>query len=246
MITNALSENVESMRLSLLPGLLETVVFNRAYGTRDGALFEVGRTYHRRNQEVDERRRAAFVMFGSADFFDAKGVLEQLAQRFHVELEFAASDQPWLKKGKRAVAWNGDREIAGIGALSNEVLHTFDIKGEVYAAEVDIAALLASQRDWKMAPVARFPGVPMILAVTHGHDLEYQRLIDTIRGFEVPYLHEVGLRDRFVPEGGDMVKTTLGMWYQAFDRSLTQEEVAALQQQLAKRLTSTLPVKLVS
>ena len=43
-----------------------------------------------------------------------------------------------------------------------------------------------------------------------------------------------------------MVKTTLGMWYQALDRSLTQEEVAALQQQLAKRLTSTLPVKLVS
>ncbi|HEX9492507.1 MAG TPA: hypothetical protein VGA33_04520, partial [Thermoanaerobaculia bacterium] len=94
--------------------------------------------------------------------------------------------------------------------------------------------------------VARFPGVPMILAVTHGHDLAYQRLVDTIRSFDVPYLHEVGLRDRFVPEGGEVVKTTLGMWYQAFDRSLTQEEVAALQQQLATRLTSALPVKLVS
>ena len=35
------------MRLSLMPGLLENVVFNRSYGTRDGALFEVGRTYHR-------------------------------------------------------------------------------------------------------------------------------------------------------------------------------------------------------
>jgi phenylalanyl-tRNA synthetase beta chain len=46
-ITNALSENIEAMRLSLIPGLLETVVFNRSYGTRDGMLFEVGRTYHR-------------------------------------------------------------------------------------------------------------------------------------------------------------------------------------------------------
>jgi phenylalanyl-tRNA synthetase beta subunit len=86
----------------------------------------------------------------------------------------------------------------------------------------------------------------MILAVTHANDLEYQRLVDTIRSFDVPYLHEVGLRDRFVPEGGSAVKTTLGMWYQAFDRSLTQEEVSALQQNLASRLTAALPVKLVS
>src|SRR5262249_29431665 len=245
-ITNALSENVASMRLSLLPGLLETVAFNRSYGTRDGGLFEVGRTYHRRGKTAEEHRRAAFVMFGAADFFDAKGIIELLAQRFHVDLRFSASEQPWLKKGKGAVAWHGGLAIANVGALSADVLQFFDIKGEVVAAEVDVAALLASVSDWKMAPVARFPGVPMILAVTHRHDLEYQRLIDTIRGFDVPYLHEIGLRDRFVPEGSEVVKTTLGMWYQAFDRSLTQEEVAALQQQVAQKLTAALPVKLVT
>ena len=43
----------------------------------------------------------------------------------------------------------------------------------------------------------------MILALTHGRDLEYQRIIDTIRSLNVPYLHEVGLRDRFVPEGDE-------------------------------------------
>ena len=150
-----------------------------------------------------------------------------------------------MKKGKRARVWSGDQSIATIGALSSEVLHLFDIKGDVYVVEIDLESLLTSRREWKMAPVARFPGVPMILAFTHGHDLEYQRLVDTIRSFNVPYLHEVGLRDRFVPEGGEVVKTTLGMWYQAFDRSLTQEEVAALQQQLASRLSATLPVKLL-
>ncbi|HUJ12600.1 MAG TPA: phenylalanine--tRNA ligase subunit beta [Thermoanaerobaculia bacterium] len=245
-VANALSENVSSMRLSLLPALLETVAFNRSYGTRDGAMFEIGRTYHRRGDKVDERRRAAFVMFGAGDFFDAKGVVEAIGQRFHVDLKFAASGERWMKSGKRAVAWNGDRAIATIGALASDVVRTFDIKGEVVAAEIDIAELLASQSEWRMAPVARFPGVPMILAVTHAHDVEYQRIVETIRGFDVPYLHEVGLRDRFVPDNGDVVKTTLGMWYQAFDRSLTQEEVAALQRQLAERLTSALPVKLVT
>ena len=254
-ITNALSENVGAMRLSLMPGLLETVVFNRSYGTRDGAFFEVGRTYHRDGDKVRERHRVGIVMYGSigshwgdakraVDFFDIKGVVEQIAHKLHVDLEFAAGDEPWLRKGKRAVARHGDRRIATIGFLAAEVLQRFGIKGEVAAAEVDVGALLAATGEWKMAPVARFPGVPMIMAMTHGLDLEYRRVIETIRSLDVPYLHEVGLRDRYPTQDG--VKTTLGMWYQAFDRSLTQDEVSDAHNRLGERLAALLPVKLLS
>jgi len=111
--------------------------------------------------------------------------------------------------------------------------------------ELDLEALLALTGDWKMAPVSRFPGVPMIMALTHGADLEYQRIIDTIRSLDLPHLHEVGLRDRFVPEGEKTVKTTLGMWYQTFDRSLTQEEVAKIHQNAAARVAELLPVKVL-
>jgi phenylalanyl-tRNA synthetase beta chain len=255
-ITNALTENVSAMRLSLLPGLLENLVFNRAYGTRDAALFEVGRTYHRTADGVREHARAGLVMAGTVgtfwgdakravDFFDVKGVVEQIAARLHVSLDFAAGDQPWLRKGKRAIARHGDREIASLGFIAAEVLQKFGIKGDVGAAEIDVEALIAATGEWQMAPVARYPGVPMILALTHERDLAYQRIVDTIRSFEVPFLQEVGLRDRFVPEGEEIIKTTLGMWYQAFDRSLTQEEVSALQQRLASRLADMLPVKLL-
>jgi phenylalanyl-tRNA synthetase beta chain len=280
-ITNALSENIEAMRLSLIPGLLETVVFNRSYGTRDGALFEVGRTYHRagvgiresgveiktasssdtrhptNDLRVKELHRIAIVMYGTigtfwgdakraVDFFDVKGIVEQIAAKLHVSVTFAASDQSWLRSGKRAIAWHGDRQIASLGFLSAEVLQKFGIKGEVAGAEIDVEALIASSNtEWKMAPVARFPGVPMILALTHARGLEYQRIIDTIKSFNVPHLQEVGLRDRFIPEGDEVIKTTLGMWYQAFDRSLTQEEIAGFHQQLGSRLAAALPVKLL-
>jgi len=257
-ITNALSEAIEAMRLSLLPGMLDTVVFNRSYGTRDGGLFEVGRTYHRAGDRVREHHRVAVVLYGSigtfwgdvkrpVDFFDIKGIVEQIASKMHVAVTFAASDQSWLRSGKRAITWHGDRQIASLGFLGTELLHAFGIKGDIAVADIDVEAMIASSdTEWKMAPVARFPGVPMILALTHGRDLEYQRIIDTIRSFDVPYLHEVGLRDRFVPEGtDDIIKTTLGMWYQAFDRSLTQEEIAANHHQLASRLAAMLPVKLL-
>lgn len=257
-VANALSENIAAMRLSLLPGLLETVVFNRGYGTRDGALFEVGRTYHRSGNAVVERNRVAIVMYGSigefwgdakrpVDFFDVKGIVEQIAAKVHVPLTFRASDQSWLKSGKRAAAWHGDHQVASAGFLSSDVLQRFGVKGDVAAAEIDVEALLGATGKWTMAPVTRFPGVPMILALTHGRDLEYQRLIDAIKTFDVEHLHEVGLRDRFVPPDADnTIKTTLGMWYQAFDRSLTQEEVGRVHQQLAARLAATLPVKVIS
>lgn len=257
-ITNAINENISSMRLSLLPGLLETVVYNRSYGTRDGALFEVGRTYHRNGNGVEEHHRAAIVMYGSigefwgdakrpADFFDVKGIVEQLAAKVHVPLTFTTSDDPFLKKGRRATAWHNDRAVASVGFLSADVLQRFDIKGDVIAAEIDLEALLVARPSWTMTPVTRFPGVPMILAMTHGRELEYQRIVDQIRSFDVPFLHEVGLRDRFVPEGEEnTIKTTLGMWYQALDRSLTQDEVGRAHAQLAARLAEALPVKLIS
>jgi len=280
-ISNALSEAIAAMRLSLLPGMLDTVVFNRSYGTRDGGLFEVGRTYHRTGvgsresgvevkpvgsdtrhpapeTRVIEHHRIAIVLYGSigtfwgdakrpVDFFDIKGIVEQIAAKMHVAVTFAASDQSWLRSGKRAIAWHGDREIASVGFLAAEVLQAFGIKGDVAVADIDVEAIIASSNaEWTMAPVARFPGVPMILAVTHGRDLAYQRIVDAIRSFDVPYLHEVGLRDRFVPaESDDIIKTTLGMWYQAFDRSLTQDEIAAHHHQLATRLAAMLPVKLL-
>ncbi|HJW92832.1 MAG TPA: phenylalanine--tRNA ligase subunit beta [Thermoanaerobaculia bacterium] len=254
-ITNALTENIASMRLSLLPGLLEVAAFNRSYGTRDGGLFEVGRTYHQGSHR--EHHGAAFVMYGSigtfwgdrkrdVDFFDVKGIVEQIAEKLHVPLTFKTSDDRWYRAGQRAGAWYGDRRIGSVGFLAPELLQHYGIKGDVAAAEIDIEALLASVGKWTMAPVARFPGMPMILAVTHGRDLEYGRIIETIRTLDVPWLHEVGLRDRFEPEGEEnLIKTTLGMWYQAFDHTLTQDEVGDVHQRLASRVAELLPVKLL-
>jgi phenylalanyl-tRNA synthetase beta chain len=243
-ITNALSENIAAMRLTMIPGLLDSVAFNRSYGTRDGALFEVGRTYHRDGDAVREGHRAAAVLYGDYDFFDIKGIVDQIALKFHVSLDYAVGDDEWLQKGKRASARHGDRQIATLGFIAQPILQRFGVKGDVLAAELDIEALLASTGEWKMAPVARFPGVPMILALTHGRDLEYQRIIETIRSLDVPFLHDFGLRDRFTPDP-DTIKTTLGMWYQAFDRSLTQDEVAVIHQNVASRVADLLPVKVL-
>lgn len=255
LITNALTENIASMRLSLFPGLLQAVAFNRAYGNRDGALLEVGRTYHANGQQVRERHVAAFATFGTmtahwgdprraTDYFDAKGAIEAVARQYHVELAFEPSERSYFRLG--SVARSGEAVIAIAGVLSREVLHRFDIKGDVVAGEIDIDRLLAAVRPWKMRPVSRFPGKPMVLTFVHPPELQYAEVVERIRGFNVPYLQDVGIWDRFAAPGRGEVKTALGMWYQAMDRTLTEEEVSAIHRQVADRLAAALPVRVIN
>ena len=115
-VTNALTENLSTMRLSAIPGLLDTAAFNRSYGTRDGALFEVGRTYHPAGGAVRERAVASIALFGSpgahwgdpkraVDFFDLKGFVEELLGKFHLSAQFIPAPLQWAKPGKER--WRG-------------------------------------------------------------------------------------------------------------------------------------------
>lgn len=256
-VSNALTENIASMRVSLLPGLLDTVHHNLSYGNRDGGMFEVGRTYHRAGDAATERSRAAVVLFGSSpqhwgnphrafDFFDAKGIVESVAKAFHVTLGFERASDKWMRDGGGAAGRLGDHVIARVGVLSRDVLQKMGIKGDVVAAEVDIEALVECAPDWQMDEVSRFPGVPMVLRLMHGPELEYGTIVAKIRELKTPNLQTIGIWDRFVPsKDASEVKTTLGMWYQANDRSLTQDEVAATHAALAGEVARRLPVKVI-
>ncbi len=82
----------------------------------------------------------------------------------------------------------------------------------------------------------------MVLRLLHDGDLKYGTILEAVRAMEIAHLAEVGLWDRFVPPDGDQIKTTLAMWYQAMDRSLTQEEVAEIHQEVTRRVRAALPV----
>ncbi|MEO8218091.1 MAG: phenylalanine--tRNA ligase subunit beta [Acidobacteriota bacterium] len=256
LIENALTENVASMRLSILPGLLEAVAFNRNYGTRDGALFEVGKIYRRDSAGIQEKATAAFVLFGAApsfpgdarrvhDYFDVKGIVEAILERFHVAGSFSPISRAWIRQGQGSEVRSGEHTVATLGVIDSSVLQRFDTKGDVQYAEIDLDALAVSVAAWEMHPVSRYPGVPMVLGLLHAPDLTYRRLHETIQSLAIPHLLEIGLRDRYVPEDSTRVKTTLGMWYQADGRSLTQEEVAGFHERLSTRLTELLPVELL-
>lgn len=251
-LINALTENTSVMRSSVIPGLLQVLERNASYGTRDGSIFEVGRTYHLRDSAIEERDVAAFILFGAhdpiskrqADYLDAKGIAEEIGDRFRAELHFRPAARRWASDGQGAEIFLGEAIVGFVGAVEPALLRDRGYRGNAVAGEMTLAPLTRSASGWKMSPVSRYPGVPMALALMHGPELAYETLSETIRSFDTPHLRELGLWDRFHPKQSDRIKTTLAMWYQAEDRSLTQDEVSELHETLTRKIVDALPVEL--
>ena len=256
-LANALTENIASMRLSLIPGILQVAAHNRSYGTKDGGIFEVGRRYEWNGETgVRERRSTAIAIYGNAgrswndekrvvDFFDLKGVVESVAQHWHLDLAFEPGERDYLKKGQTAQISVGGRLVGFIGPVTASVAHHFDLKGEVFVAELDLEALFMQKTMWEMTPVSKHPGIPMVLAFHHDASLQFATIERKIGEMNIQFLRKVGIWDRFVPPGSSEVKTAIGLFYQADDRSLTQEEVVEAHAGLARRLAEQLPLKLI-
>ena len=70
-LQNPLSAEHEVMRTSLLPGLLDTIVYNQNHGATDVRVFEIGKVFRHRpggngNVDVEERWEFAGAICGGA------------------------------------------------------------------------------------------------------------------------------------------------------------------------------------
>ncbi len=97
-LSNPLSSDMNVLRPSLLPGLLDALRHNLSHKTYDVALFEVGRVFLEAGGQRREERRVAIALTGQRhplfwsgaereakfDLYDLKGLLEEFLDQFGV------------------------------------------------------------------------------------------------------------------------------------------------------------------
>ena len=91
--------------------------------------------------------------------------------------------------------------MATAGIVRKEVLQQFGMKGDVIAGEIDLERIAAAAGGWKMAPVSRFPGIPMVLGLLHGRDLPFARLVSEVRDSMYPISTRWGCATGTSPTG---------------------------------------------
>ena len=261
-IANPLSEKFAVMRPSLLPGLLDALVYNRNREAPAVRLFEVGSVFTARG----ETSRAGWVLTGpaaehwsshpeAADFFDAKGIAELVATALGVSIAATpADDVPWFVRGRAArLVLSGDSgtPIGAAGQIRPDLAAARGLeKGIVVAGELELGALagrgVADGSDRRVRPLPRHPSIVRDLSIVMDERLPAATVRGTIRRNAPATLVDVREFDRYqgagVPQGS--VSLSLRLTFRHADRTLTDSEVQQAVDAIVSALTAEHGVRL--
>ena len=246
-IANPLSGKFDTLRPSLLPGLVDAVAHNRRHGRRDVQLFEIGTRF----TPGGETRGVAIACTGAAapehwsggarevDFFDVKGAMEHLCEALGVSVRFEPAREPFLVAGRTAaiIAAGGPEDGARLGVAGQLSPALADARGlprqdAVFVAEADLDRLQRARVAASDAtrPLPRQPFVVRDLSIVVADTLPAEIIRGTIlaAGRDLPApLGALSFFDRYqgkgVPPGA--VSLSVRLTFQAAERTLTDAEV---------------------
>jgi phenylalanyl-tRNA synthetase beta chain len=248
-IGNPLASTQAVMRRSLLPGMLDAARANVNQGERTLLLFEQGRVFALGNDGPLERERLGIVLRddggdAEARFRRLKGVVESVAHTVGLSpVQWKRGGTPWFDEEAGAVIETAEGKVAGIaGLVSRELGDRWNLGPDVAAAELDID-LASAPALRRFEVLARFPSVVMDMTVEHDEDLDYARLESATSDLAGEWVEDLSYVTQFKPETEPrVVRTTLRLVYRHPERSLTQEEVNAAQDELRQKLADRLGV----
>lgn len=252
-VANPLVEEESLMRTSMCPAMLAALRTNIKQKRPGVFLFEISRTYApteaitggaelaRGETPALERLVLAGVMAGVAeggswhtplreyDFYDAKGVLEGLLARLHIDdVAFERIGCPPLHPGRATAMVRGGVQLGTVGQLHPDVAGSYQVPQATLLFEVDMAPLMAAaQGGREYAPLPKYPAVERDVAMVLGREATAANAADTIRRAGGALVESVRLFDVYegLQAGDGQRSLAFSITYRAEDRTLTDAEV---------------------
>jgi len=260
LLDNPLSSDMNTLRPSLLPGLLDSLRHNTRRQNPDVALFEVGRIFRPDQNRICEERRVGIALTGQRtprfwqgtdresafDVHDLKGLVETFLEHFGMRgLAFVRQDQPTTLFVESAlVTLGGKVQLGELGQLQPTLAQQLDLRHPVFLAELNLDQLLGrrvSARNFK--PLPAHPAIRRDVALLVPDSVTHDAVLATVRRAKPAHLETIELFDVFhgknVPDQHKSVAYALT--YRSTDRTLTDTEVNAAHEKVVERLKQALP-----
>jgi phenylalanyl-tRNA synthetase beta chain len=261
LLQNPLSEDMNALRPSLLPGLLNALRHNLHHKTNDVALFEIGRVFSRGTDTFQEQRHLALAITGKRhpefwsgadrearlDIYDLKGILEVLLERLGIGgLRWARRTEASPLFLESAALFAGKQEIGALGQMLPPLAKQYDLRDPAFLAELNLELLVARRAAAKVfKALPAFPAIRRDIAMLLPESTLHEQVLTLLKGMRVPNLEAVELFDVFrgknVPEGRKSM--AYAFTYRNPERTLTDAEVnkahAEVVEQLKKQLSAT-------
>ncbi len=236
-LINPMSDELDTMRTSLLPSLLHVARFNQNRTGEHVDVFEMARVYSGTGPDglADEpvhltaiARTDAEPDAGRAAFLRLKAVMDRLAADLPTHAPVYEASRPHLyHPGRAATVSVQGRPIGVLGELHPSTVAAFDLEGRIVALDVDVQALLAARHERKAAELPRFPAVQRDLAVVVDAAVPSGELHRTINAAAGAFLESVRAFDEYrggqVAEGKKSI--AFALTFRSPERTLTDAEV---------------------
>ena len=246
-VRSALSPELSSLRVSLVPNLLTIAARAHAAGIRDIALFEVGPVYRTSDAGAyTEPLRIAGVVAGSAmppawsvkadalpaDLYFARGVVEDLLHALGVAgAAFAPGTHPITHGGRTASITVAGEAVGLVAELSEATVTGHDLPRRTYIFDLDGDALarLSAETGYKFTPLPRYPAVVRDLAPVFDVSVPFAQIEGAVRGAAGPLLESLRLTDLYTgPTTGEGKRSlTLRLTFRSAGGTLKEAEVEA-------------------
>lgn len=251
---NPLSSDMDVLRPSLLPGLLDALKHNLARKNNDVALFEVGRVFAQKDGKSQEERRVAIALTGlrnavfwsgeergaKFDVYDLKGLVEEFLEQFGMRgVSYARRAESAGLFLESATVHLGKLSGGEMGQLQPGLAKKYDLRDAVLLAELNMDLLLQwrkPQRVFKALPA--FPAIRRDVAMLVPEPTTHEAVLSAVKQAKPQNLESVELFDVFrgknVPAGQKSM--AYAFTYRSAEKTLTDAEVNAAQEKLVEAL----------
>jgi phenylalanyl-tRNA synthetase beta chain len=261
LINPLVSESAE-MRLSLVPGLLDSLRTNLAQKAASFFAYQLGKVFRSvGGGEAEERQCLGGIMYGprarrglriaqesAAGFLECKGVVEGVLDlaRLNERVTWASETVDYLHPGKAAaIIWDG-RKLGYLGAIHPDICDAMDLPS-CMVFELDFEGWVQyAPRQITIRSLPRFPSIERDFAIVVDRGFPSRQVIHWINGLGHGLIERVEVFDQYegapVPAGKKSLAYKIS--YRAEDRTLTDTEVSALHQDLIGRIAKAFDAQL--
>lgn len=263
-LINPLSADLSVMRQTLLFGGLESLSFNINRQSADLKFYEFGRCYEFNAgkgaddplKQYSESNRMAMLMTGmlaeaswlrkqeKATFYDLKSQVLSVFRRLGVKKFSIKEFSDDIYANALQYTLSGDRVVAKVGILRKELLKKFDIKAEVFYAELDFDVLIkeVGKKRTLFSEIPKSPEVSRDLALLIDKKIRFEEIEKIAQETERRLLQRVSLFDVYEGEKLPENKKSYAVNFilQDAEKTLTDRQIDSVMERLQKAFADKL------
>jgi phenylalanyl-tRNA synthetase beta chain len=234
-LKNPIASNLSVMRTGLWGGLLDVLTYNLNRKQERAMLFEVGSTFHLKDNGYREETHIAGLCYGAVlpeqwgqaardtDFYDVKAMVDTLT---HHQATYQKETHPALHPGQTARVYLKEQPVGWLGKLHPKWQQHYDLPKSTILFELETQGLLqtqvpAYQEVSKTIPVRRD------IAIVVDEELEVQAVVDAVYAAKIPLLQKIQLFDIYQGKGITESKKSLAFLILMQDTHKTMVDLEA-------------------